>query len=128
MNILFVLIVALISVFAIAMGLFGLVAPTRLFRWVMIWGSKPGLWTAVVARLVFGISLWYAAPQSRLPVTMRVLGVLIVVAAGVLSFMGVERFKALLDWVCRLPASLRRLWGALAIAAGVFFMWAVVIA
>ncbi len=114
----------LLGVFTLLMGVWGVLVPARLADFVIRFGSKSGLWVAAGIRLVFGLALWFAAPASRAPLLLQVLGVLALVAAVVLPFLGVERFKRLIDWWTALSPNAMRFNSLFAVAVGAAILWA----
>jgi len=112
------------GVFTLLMGLWGVLAPARLAEFVARFGSKGGLWFAAGIRLVLGLALWFAAPASHAPLLLQVLGVLALVAAVVLPFMGVDRFKRLIDWWTNLSPTAMRFNSLFAVAFGAVILWA----
>lgn len=114
----------LLGVFSLLMGVWGVLVPSRLADLVTRFGSKGGLWVAAAIRLVFGLALWFAAPASRAPLLLQVLGVIALVAAVVLPFMGVDRFKRLIDWWTGLSPTAMRFNSLFAIAFGAAVLWA----
>ncbi len=114
----------LLGVFSLLMGVWGVLAPSRLADFATRFGSKGGLWVAAAIRLVFGLALWFAAPASRAPLLLQVLGVIALVAAVVLPFMGVDRFKRLIDWWTGLSPAAMRFNSLFAIAFGAAVLWA----
>lgn len=114
----------LLGVFTLLMGAWGILVPARLADFVTRFGSQSGLWIAAGIRLVFGLALWFAAPASRAPLLLQVLGVLALVAALVLPLLGVERFKRLIDWWTALSPNAMRLNSLFAVAVGATILWA----
>ena len=114
----------LLSVFILLLGAWGVLAPSRITDMVNRFASKSGLWFAAGIRLVLGLALWFAAPVSRAPMLLQVLGVIALVAAIVLPLMGVARFKALIDWWTKLSPTAMRLNCLLAVAFGGVILWA----
>jgi hypothetical protein len=113
-----------LGVFVLLMGAWGVLAPTRLIDFVTRFGSKGGLWAAAGIRLVLGLALWFAAPASHAPLLLQVLGVIALVAAVVLPFMGVDRFKALIEWWTKLSPAAIRFNCLFAVAFGAVILWA----
>lgn len=113
-----------LGVFTLLMGLWGVLTPARLAEFVTRFGSKGGLWFAAGIRLVLGLALWFAAPASHAPLLLQVLGVLALVAAVVLPFMGVDRFKRLIDWWTNLSPTAMRFNSLFAVAFGAVILWA----
>lgn len=114
----------LLAVFTVLIGAWGVLAPSRIIDFVTRFGSKGGLWFAAGIRLVLGLALWFAAPVSRAPLLLQVLGMIALVAAFVLPFMGVDRFKALINWWTKLSPTAVRLNCLLAVAFGGVILWA----
>lgn len=114
----------LLAVFTLLVGAWGVLAPSRIVEFVARFRSKGGLWYAAGIRLVFGLALWFAAPASRAPLLLQVLGVLALIAAVTLPFLGIERFKALIDWWTKLSPTAVRLNCLLAVAFGGAILWA----
>ena len=106
------------------MGVWGVLAPSRIVDFVSRFGSKGGLWFAAAIRLILGLALWFAAPASRAPLLLQVLGVLALVAAVVIPFVGVDRFQALIDWWTKLSPTAIRFNSVLAVAFGAIILWA----
>lgn len=117
--------VALFGAFVVVIGVTGLVSPPRLAAFVGRWRSQMGLTFAAGIRLLLGIALLLAAPDSRAPLYLQVFGGLALVAAVALPLLGQRRFDALIDWwVAQAPATVR-LWCLVALAVGASFVWAV---
>lgn len=114
----------LLGVFIVLMGAWGFLAPARITDLVNRFGTKGGLWFAAAIRLVLGLALWFAAPQSRAPVLLQVLGVVAIIAAVVIPFMGADRFKNLIAWWGKLSPTSQRLWSLFAVAFGAVILWA----
>ena len=114
----------LLGVFIVLVGAWGFLAPARITDLVNRFDSKSGMWFAAIIRLVLGAALWFAAPQSRAPMLLEVLGVIAIVAAVLIPLMGAERFKALIAWWGKLSPSAQRLWSLVAVAFGAVILWA----
>lgn len=114
----------LLGVFTLLMGVWGVLVPARLADFVSRFSSKAGLWFAAGIRLVFGLALWFAAPASRAPLLLQVLGFVALVAAVILPFMGVDRFKRLIDWWTALSPNAMRFNSLFAVAVGAVILWA----
>jgi hypothetical protein len=119
------LIVSLLSILVLGFGVFGLVSPAGLSSFVSRFGSKTGLWTAIVFRLIFGVALWRVAPASRTRTVLQALGALSMASALVLPWLGLPRFQAIVSWWSRQSAVFVRAWSLLAAAIGAFLLWSV---
>jgi hypothetical protein len=106
-------------------GLAGIAAPAALLDVGRSLQVAPALYVVAAIRIVFGAILALVAPASRMPRTLRALGV-VIVAAGVLTpLFGVERAQLLLDaWAARGPW-FTRIASIVALAFGIFITWAV---
>jgi len=114
----------LVGVLALLIGVWGVLAPGRVTELVSRFGSAGGLWFAAAVRLVFGLGLWFAAPASRAPLLLQVLGVIALISALVPPFLGVDRFKSLIEWWTKLSPTAVRLNCLLAVAVGAAVLWA----
>ena len=118
------LVVALVGLLIGGVGLFGMAQPKRLVAWVVSVWSKDRLWFAVATRLALGALLIYAAPECRAPQAVRVLGVIAVLAAVGLVFLGSERMNAFVVWWTERPAAIVRGWSSAGVLLGAFLVYA----
>ena len=114
-----------LSVLIVGFGLWGIISPATLMAFLSRWQTRGGLWTGAAFRLIFGLALWFAAPLSRFPTTLQVVGVIFVVAGIAMPFIGLARFKSMVAWWLNKPPSFSRVWSVVTLALGVFFVWAV---
>ena len=115
-----------LSVLIVGFGVWGIISPATLLTFLSRWQTRGGLWTGAALRLIFGLALWFAAPLSRFPTILQVVGVIFVVAGIAMPFIGLARFKSMVAWWLNKPPSFTRLWAVATLAVGVFFVWAVV--
>ncbi len=92
------LVVSALGVLIGVIGLIGLIVPMRLMGPISRWHGPPRFAVAVLLRLAIGVVLLVAAPDCRLPVVVRVLGFVTIVAAVGLLFVGRRRLDAFIDW------------------------------
>jgi len=119
--------VALVLSLAIAaLGLVGVISPQRLVDVVRRFQSPTGLCVAAALRLVMGATLYVAAPSSRQPAVLLVLGVFVFAAGIATPFFGVDRFRRLLDWWTARGTGFLRAWAAFAFAFGLLLARALV--
>ena len=57
-----------------------------------------GLYVVAGGRVVIGIVILLAAGISRAPITLRILGIFIIIAGFATPIIGVERSRALFEW------------------------------
>ncbi len=114
------------SLVIVALGALGLVSPSRTIRLVRYFQTPAGLYFAAAVRLVMGMALFFAAPASRAPEVLRILGVVIIIAGVVTPFFGLERFGRLVDWWSAKGPALVRTQAAFALALGLLLAYALV--
>jgi hypothetical protein len=114
----------LLAVFTLLMGAWGVLAPSRIVDFANRFSTQGGLWFAAGVRIVFGLALWFAAPASHAPLLLQVLGAITLVAGVILPFIGVDCFKALLDWWTKLSPTAMRFSCVFAVVFGAAILWA----
>jgi hypothetical protein len=84
-----------------------------------------GIWWAAGARLILAALLWFSAPVSRTPVTLRVFAGLVLAGATFLVAVGSEGVLEMADWLMSWPLWGIRLESVVGVAFGVFVFWSV---
>jgi len=107
-----------------AFGVLGIASPSVLLEVGRSLQSSGGLWLVAFIRVVFGAILVWAAPNSRTPRTLLVLGILIIIAGVVTPFIGVERSRGMFDWWSSQGSSMR-VWPVIAIGLGLYISYVV---
>ncbi len=120
------LVALIICLLLSALGALGVGSPSRLLAIVRSFQTPMGLYFAAALRVVLGVALFFAAPTSRAPGLIRILGVVIIVMGVITPFFGVERFRRLLDWWSAQGSAFVRGWAVLALAFGLSLAYAVV--
>jgi hypothetical protein len=103
-----------------AIGVLGLAAPSVLFEFGRTLQSPSVLYVVAAVRIAFGAILLCAAADSRTPRTLRILGILIVIAGVVTPFLG--RTGAAFDWWSTY-GSFARAWPLAAVGLGLFLAY-----
>jgi hypothetical protein len=120
-------IVALVlSLFVAAMGALGIISPVRLLGIVRQFQHPAGLYAAAILRVVLGVALFLASPNSRSPEVVRILGIIILVSGLITPLFGLERFRKLLNWWCTRGLTFMRIWAGFALAFGLLLAFALV--
>lgn len=119
------LVAFVLSLFVAVLGAIGVVSPTRLLAVVRRFETSAGLYAAAGLRLVLGVALFLAAPTSRAPEAVRILGVLIFVSGLITPLFGLARFRRLLDWWSARGPAFMRAWAGLALIFGLWLAYAV---
>jgi hypothetical protein len=117
--------VLLIAIFIMIAGLACVVAPDRLLALGRSIITPVGLWIIAALRVGIGVVLMLVARRSRAPRTLRALGAAVFVAGLATPIFGVERSRAVFDWVETRGSALIRVEGALMVAIGGFLAFAV---
>ena len=115
----------LVGLFIVAMGMAGVAAPHGLLTAVRFVLTPRGLYLVAAVRVLFGAILIRAAPSSRAPAALRVLGLVMLVAGITTPFFGVDRARAMLDWWSARGPAFMRVWAGVAVAFGGFVVYAV---
>jgi hypothetical protein len=118
-------IVVVVGLVIAAIGLLGLVSPRRLIRLVKSALTPTGLYSAAGIRVLLGVALWFAAPTSRAPDALRILGALAVAAGLLTPFVGLERSRKLLEWWGSRGGGFTRVWSCFAFAFGLLLIYSV---
>jgi len=85
--------------------------------------TTPGGLVAIAAwRIVIGLVFVFIAPSSRTPRTLRLIGVLVIVAGTATPWFGVARARQTLDWLASAGPLMMRLDAAVGMALGAFLV------
>jgi hypothetical protein len=120
------LVALIICLLTSALGALGIASPSRLLGVVRYFQTSMGLYFAAGIRVLLGVALLFAAPTSRAPGLIYILGVFIIVIGVVTPFFGLERFRRLLDWWSAQGSAFVRGWAVLALLFGLSLAYAVV--
>ena len=112
-----------IGLLIVAQGVVGLVAPEFFLRLIQLIQTPPNIYFAAVVRIAFGIVLVLAAPLSRAPFALRILGALIVLGGIMTPYFGVRLADIILGWWSQGPGIVR-VWATAALVLGVFIVYA----
>jgi hypothetical protein len=118
--------VLMIGVAVAGLGLVGLLAPSQLLDFGRSLLTETGLYIVAAARVGFGVLLLFAARLSRMPRTLRVFGILIIVAGLTTPLFGVERSVSMFNWLSAQAPALVRVMATLAIAFGTLVVYATI--
>ena len=121
------IIVAVLGSGITLIGLLGVAQPRVVIGAIEgIWESSDGLYLAAASRGVLAVIFILAAPASRFPMALYVLGGLALGTAIGLLIVGHERVQRLLEWWIARPDGFMRVWGLLAVAFGAFLVYVAV--
>ena len=109
-----------IAALLVLFGLTGVLWPEGLMQLAKYSFSRTGLYVVAAARVVLGGLLFFAASATRTPKTIRVIGLLVLIAGIVTAVISPERADLMKDWlVARGPDTLR-IAACIPLAAGLF--------
>lgn len=116
----------LFSIFLIAVGVLILAKPNVVFDLLERHKHAPTLQIiAVVVRVLLGVVLIIAAPSSKFPLTLAVIGWIAILAGVFVALMGRNRFIQLMDWATKVLPKNAILVGVIAVLLGSFLAYAV---
>jgi hypothetical protein len=112
-----------VALIIVGMGLTGIFCPDCLVRIGRYSFTSVGLYVVALLRVAIGLVFFLAAPTSRAPKTLRILGVVVCIAGVVTAFLTVERAQALLEWWTANGATFVRFGAGIAICLGGFIAY-----
>ena len=107
-----------------ALGVLGIAAPSYLLEFARLLQTAGAIYVVAAVRVGFGAVLIWAAPDSRTPRTLRILGAFLIIAGLATPFLGVERSRAVFDWWSTQGSLFTRAWPMAAVGFGVFIAYA----
>jgi hypothetical protein len=114
-----------IGVLLIIQGLLGIAAPDAFVAVVRLFQSRSMVYVAAALRIAIGIVLLCAVTGSRLPMFLRIFGVLVVIGGVLTPFVGVQFAHTILTlWSSQGPC-LVRLFAVVSLALGLLTSYAV---
>src|SRR5687767_14559552 len=118
-------VVLAIGFWLVGTGFVGLLVPSKLAALVTAWVGWPAVWLGALLRIAFGVALWSHAPESRIPLVLRILGALSMTSGILLPAVGPSRLAVFVRWWSQQPQGFIRAWSGLAAAVGGLLLWAV---
>jgi hypothetical protein len=85
--------------------------------------TPAGLYAIAALRITIGLVFVLAAPASRAPRTLRVLGLIVIIAGLMTPWFGVARARAVLDWLASAGPLPMRLDASVGMAIGGFLVY-----
>ena len=117
------IVILLFGIVVCGISIWALFIPERLLQMIMAINDKKMTYlVAVGVRLLLGVTLVLAAPDSAFPEVFEVIGWLTIFAAVILSLLGKALQRKLAAWFSGLSRLEIRGWLLLAIAFGLFLM------
>ena len=119
------LLATVVALLITAIGVMGVAFPSLLLEFGQSLQTPSALLVAAAIRIFFGAVLLWVASASRMPRTLRVIGVLMIIGGVLTPVFGVERFQEILSWFSSQGPLLMRAWASIAIVFGLFLAYAV---
>ena len=117
--------VVLIGLVIAALGLLGLSSPATYARLGILWTTPPVLYVVTVIQVLIALVLLRAAPSSRSPVGLGLVGALALVEGILMPLLGLGRAHAFAEWWGSQSAGLLRIWALVELVVGVLVVCAV---
>lgn len=115
----------LVGLLILVLSVLGLLVPDTFLIIGRAASTPVGLYVAGLVRVAIGLVLIAAAPASRSPIGLRVIGAFSFLAGLVTPLMGVNRARTYVEsWAAQGP-TVMRLWAVVGIALGLFVAFAV---
>ena len=106
-----------------AMGVLIILKPALTHEWTQLFANKSGMWTATAIRAVLALGLFAAAPESKAPLLLRILGLIILTAAIVMPILGIDRHRRMIEWWLARKRSVEMMCGAAAFVFGLLLIY-----
>jgi uncharacterized protein YjeT (DUF2065 family) len=101
-------------------GLTGVLWPEGLMQLATYSFSKTGLYVVAAVRVIFGGLLFFAASATRTPKTIRVIGLVVVIAGIATAVISPERADLMKTWLLSRGPDTLRIAACFPVAVGIF--------
>jgi len=115
----------ILSAFVAAMGALAVFFPGRANDLARLFADKTGLWVATAIRAVLGLGLLVAAEDSKAPMLLRILGLIILLVAIAMPLLGLDRHRRMIDWWLARDRKIQIICGAASFVLGVLLIYAI---
>jgi len=106
-----------------AMGVLVIISPARANDLARLFADKTGMWVSSAIRAVLGLGLLAAASESKAPMALRLLGLLILVVAILIPILGLDRHRKMIDWWIGRPRTMQIVWGFATFVFGILLIY-----
>jgi hypothetical protein len=106
-----------------AMGVTVIVAPAKAHDLARLFSDKTGMWVASAIRAVFALGLLAASGESKAPMVLRLLGLLILIVAILIPILGLDRHRRMIDWWIARPRMAQIFWGTVTFLFGIALIY-----
>ena len=108
-----------------ALGIVVIVKPALAHDWTRLFADKTGMWIATAIRAVLALGLLAAAGESKAPMLLRLLGLLILIVAIVIPILGLDRHRRMIDWWLARKRTVEMVCGAAAFVFGIGLIYVI---
>jgi uncharacterized membrane protein len=108
-----------------AMGVVVIFAPARANELTRLLADKTGMWIATGIRAVLALGLLAAASESKAPMLLRLLGLIILIVAIVVPILGLDRHRRMIDWWLARDRRIQIICGAASFVFGVILIYVI---
>ena len=108
-----------------AMGVVVIVKPALVHDLTRLLADKTGMWIATAIRAVLGLGLLAAASESKSPMLLRILGLLILILAIATPILGLDRHRRMIDWWLARKRTVEIMCGATALIFGIGLIYVI---
>src|SRR2546421_11208166 len=109
----------ILCTFIAATGVLVIVSPARANDLTRLFADKTGLWVATAIRAVLGLGLLAAAGDSKAPMVLRILGLIILIIPIVVPILRLDRHRRMIDWWLARDRKIQIICGAAGLRLGV---------
>ena len=108
-----------------AMGVVVIFAPARANELTRLFADKTGMWIATGIRAVLALGLLASASESKTPMLLRILGLIILIVAIVVPILGLDRHRRMIDWWLARDRRIQIICGAASFVFGVILIYVI---
>jgi hypothetical protein len=108
-----------------ATGVLVIVSPARSNDLTRLFADKTGLWVATAIRAVLALGLLAASADSKSPMLLRLLGLIILLVAIAMPLLGLDRHRRMIDWWLARDRKVQIICGAASFVFGVVLIYVI---
>ena len=102
-----------------ATGVLIIVKPALVHDLTRLAADKTGMWVVTAIRAVLALGLFAAASESKAPMLLRIIGLLILLVAIIMPILGIDRHRRMIDWWLARDRRIQIICGAAAFVIGI---------
>jgi len=108
-----------------ALGVTVIVVPAKAHDLARLFQDKTGMWVATAIRAILALGLLAAASESKAPMLLRILGLLMLIVAILIPILGLDRHRQIIEWWIARPRTMQILWGAVTFVFGIALIYVI---